>query len=126
MSLGCPKNVVDGMHASETGEIEGMSLCEGVSHAGEVLLGDLHRSGFMVVSEHEEADAIIVNTCGFVEDAKNESLEVSVLEGGGSTSFSSKPLIAIRPHMPNPKQAYKHWHMSVCILKQHWMHSSIG
>lgn len=45
--------------------------------AGEVLLGDLYRAGFTVVDEHEESDAIIVNTCGFVEDAKTESLEVS-------------------------------------------------
>ena len=49
----------------------------GCAHpAGEVLLGDLYRSGFEVVMEHEDADAIIVNTCGFVEDAKTESLEV--------------------------------------------------
>lgn len=53
VSLGCPKNTVD----------------------GEVLLGDLYRSGFQVVEDHEDADAIIVNTCGFVEDAKTESLE---------------------------------------------------
>ncbi len=45
--------------------------------AGEVMLGDLYRSGFDVVQEHEDADAIIVNTCGFVEDAKTESIEVS-------------------------------------------------
>jgi hypothetical protein len=41
-----------------------------------VLLGDLARAGFEVVPEHEDADAIIVNTCAFVEDAKSESLEV--------------------------------------------------
>jgi hypothetical protein len=45
-------------------------------HAGEVLLGDLKRSGFEVTSEHEAADAIVINTCAFVEDAKSESLEV--------------------------------------------------
>lgn len=44
--------------------------------SGEVLLGDLQRSGFEVVSDHGEAEAIIVNTCAFVEDAKNESIEV--------------------------------------------------
>ncbi len=44
--------------------------------AGEVLLGDLARAGFQVTQEHEDADAIIVNTCAFVEDAKSESLEV--------------------------------------------------
>jgi len=39
------------------------------------LLGDLNRAGFEIVQEHEDADAIIVNTCTFVEDAKSESLE---------------------------------------------------
>jgi ribosomal protein S12 methylthiotransferase len=64
VSLGCPKNTVD----------------------GEVMLGDLYANGFDVTEEHEEADAIIVNSCGFVEDAKNESveaiLEASKLSGG--------------------------------------------
>ena len=53
VSLGCPKNTVD----------------------GEVMLGDLFANGFDVIDEHEDADAIIVNTCGFVEDAKNESVD---------------------------------------------------
>ncbi|PNW82252.1 hypothetical protein CHLRE_06g278142v5 [Chlamydomonas reinhardtii] len=56
VALGCPKNVVD----------------------GEVLLGDLARAGFEVTDDHEESDAIIVNTCAFVEDAKSESLEAIV------------------------------------------------
>lgn len=41
------------------------------------MLGDLFRSGFDITDKHEEADAIIVNTCGFVEEAKTESIEVS-------------------------------------------------
>ncbi|DBB13911.1 TPA: hypothetical protein ACH3X3_000898 [Trebouxia sp. C0006] len=53
VSLGCPKNTVD----------------------GEVMLGDLFRSGFEIVDDHEDADAIVVNTCSFVEEAKTESLE---------------------------------------------------
>jgi ribosomal protein S12 methylthiotransferase len=56
VSLGCPKNVVD----------------------GEVMLGDLERSGFEVTTDHEDADAIVINTCTFVQDAKSESLEVGV------------------------------------------------
>ena len=40
VALGCPKNVVD----------------------GEVLLGDLSRAGFTVTDDHEDSDAIIVNT----------------------------------------------------------------
>lgn len=53
VSLGCPKNTVD----------------------GEVLLGDLFRSGFEITDAHEDSDAIIINTCAFVEDAKTESLD---------------------------------------------------
>lgn len=56
VSLGCPKNTVD----------------------GEVLLGDLFRSGFEITDAHEDADAIVINTCGFVEDAKAESLETII------------------------------------------------
>lgn len=40
------------------------------------MLGDLARSGFDIVEDHEEADAVVVNTCAFVEEAKAESLEV--------------------------------------------------
>lgn len=46
------------------------------SASGEVMLGDLFRSGFEIVDDHEDADAIVVNTCSFVEEAKTESLEV--------------------------------------------------
>lgn len=56
VSLGCPKNTVD----------------------GEVLLGDLFRSGFEVTDVHEDADAIVINTCAFVEDAKAESVETII------------------------------------------------
>ena len=45
-----------------------------------MLLGDLSRSGFEVVEEHEGTDAIVVNTCAFVEDAKAESLQVRSLD----------------------------------------------
>ena len=57
VALGCPKNTTD----------------------AETLLGDLQRQGFDVVGDdHASADAIIVNSCAFVEDAKNESLEAIV------------------------------------------------
>ena len=42
---------------------------------GEVLLGDLARAGFQLVQDPSEADAVVVNTCAFVEDAKAESLD---------------------------------------------------
>lgn len=41
-----------------------------------MVLGDLYRAGFEIADVDEEADVMIVNTCGFVEDAKTESLDV--------------------------------------------------
>lgn len=53
ISLGCPKNQVD----------------------AEILLAKLQNHGFEIVNDPIEADVIIVNTCGFIEDAKRESIE---------------------------------------------------
>lgn len=39
------------------------------------MLGDLSKAGFEVTDNHEDADAVIVNTCAFVEDAQSESLD---------------------------------------------------
>ena len=57
VSLGCPKNQVD----------------------AEMMLATLKAGGFEICSEEAEADAIIVNTCGFIEDAKKEAIE-NILE----------------------------------------------
>ncbi len=54
ISLGCPKNLVD----------------------SEQMLATLVDAGYELVADHKEADAIVVNTCGFVESAKDESVEV--------------------------------------------------
>lgn len=53
ISLGCAKNLVD----------------------SEMILGMLSKSNFKVVNTIEEADVIIVNTCGFIEASKQESIE---------------------------------------------------
>lgn len=52
VSLGCPKNLVD----------------------SEVMLGILTGAGAELTSDRSEADVIIVNTCGFIGDAKEESI----------------------------------------------------
>ncbi|MFO7295755.1 MAG: 30S ribosomal protein S12 methylthiotransferase RimO [Clostridia bacterium] len=57
VSLGCDKNRVD----------------------SEVMLGLLLRAGHSIVNRPEEADVIIVNTCGFIDPAKEESVE-TILE----------------------------------------------
>ena len=57
ISLGCDKNLVD----------------------SEKMLGLLGDSGYAIVEEESEADAIVVNTCCFIHDAKEESIE-TILE----------------------------------------------
>ncbi len=52
VSLGCPKNLVD----------------------SEVMLGIIRDKDFTVTNDPAEADIIIVNTCGFIESAKEESI----------------------------------------------------
>ncbi len=54
ISLGCPKNVVD----------------------SEKMLGLIAQGGFYITAEPDDADIVIINTCGFIEPAKVESLEV--------------------------------------------------
>ncbi|MBQ5798360.1 MAG: 30S ribosomal protein S12 methylthiotransferase RimO [Clostridia bacterium] len=53
VSLGCPKNQVD----------------------AEQMLYTLKQDGYTLVSEEAEAEVIIINTCGFIEDAKSEAIE---------------------------------------------------
>ena len=56
VSLGCPKNQVD----------------------AEMLLFTLKERGFKIVNDPADADAVIVNTCGFIESAKQESINVII------------------------------------------------
>ncbi|MFL2856864.1 MAG: hypothetical protein ACJ0DK_00415 [Planctomycetota bacterium] len=53
VSLGCPKNLVD----------------------SEVILGRLGAEGFVVSQQPETSDILMVNTCGFIESAKEESVD---------------------------------------------------
>ncbi|MFN2515240.1 MAG: 30S ribosomal protein S12 methylthiotransferase RimO [Pyrinomonadaceae bacterium] len=53
ISLGCPKNLVD----------------------SEVMMGQLKANGFEITANASEADTVVVNTCGFIDAAKKESIE---------------------------------------------------
>src|SRR5688572_8202681 len=57
VSLGCPKNLVD----------------------SEVMMGTLAESGYEITNNAEEAETVVVNTCGFIESAKQESVD-AILE----------------------------------------------
>lgn len=57
VSLGCPKNLVD----------------------SEVMMGQLAEAGYEITSNADDADTVVVNTCGFIESAKQESID-AILE----------------------------------------------
>ena len=57
VTLGCPKNRVD----------------------AELMIGSLRQEGYRVVDDPEEADVLVVNTCAFIESAKEESID-TILE----------------------------------------------
>lgn len=57
ISLGCPKNLVD----------------------SEIMLGRLAREGYDVVADGEEAETMVINTCAFIEEAQQESID-TILE----------------------------------------------
>src|SRR6266566_4410183 len=57
ISLGCPKNLVD----------------------SEVMMGQLKQNGYQITADASEADTVVVNTCGFIDAAKRESIE-AILE----------------------------------------------
>ncbi len=59
VSLGCPKNLID----------------------SEVMMGQLKEAGYEITSDASEADTVVVNTCGFIESAKKESID-AILEAG--------------------------------------------
>ena len=67
ISLGCPKNLVD----------------------SEIMLGALKEKGFIPVQDLSQADAIIVNTCAFIRDAKEEAI-VTILEAAGHKGWPAQ------------------------------------
>jgi ribosomal protein S12 methylthiotransferase len=68
VSLGCPKNLVD----------------------SEVMMGQLAAAGYEITNNADEADTVVVNTCGFIESAKEESIEAIIeatrLKSAGNTT----------------------------------------
>jgi len=71
ISLGCPKNLVD----------------------SEVMMGQLKQSGYQITANAEEADTVVVNTCGFIDAAKQESIEAILEAARLKTNGKAKRLI---------------------------------
>ena len=71
ISLGCPKNLVD----------------------SEVMMGQLKQNGYQITANAEEADTVVVNTCGFIDAAKRESIEAILEAARLKTNGKAKRLI---------------------------------
>ena len=78
VSLGCPKNLVD----------------------SEVMMGLLHRGGAQLTPRAEDADILVVNTCSFIDSAKQESVDtilemvqMKALANGGAGKGKAQRLI---------------------------------
>ncbi len=72
MNLGCSKNQVD----------------------SEIMLGSLVTEGFQLTSDPKQAEVVIVNTCGFIEEAKEESINTILEHGHLKKTGTCRVLIA--------------------------------
>jgi ribosomal protein S12 methylthiotransferase len=68
ISLGCAKNLID----------------------AEIMLGSILRAGMEITSNAEEADVLVVNTCAFIDSAKEESID-AILEAHQWRGLTSRP-----------------------------------
>src|SRR5437773_4772738 len=71
ISLGCPKNLVD----------------------SDVMMGQLKLNGYQITPDAEEADTVVVNTCGFIDSAKKESIEAILEASRLKTEGKAKRLV---------------------------------
>lgn len=71
ISLGCDKNLVD----------------------SEVMLGLLNKAGHQITNDETEADVVVVNTCAFIKDAKEESINTIIEMGELKKTGKLKKLI---------------------------------
>jgi ribosomal protein S12 methylthiotransferase len=71
ISLGCPKNLVD----------------------SEVMMGQLKQNGYQITADAKDADTVVVNTCGFIDAAKKESIEAILEAARLKTEGKAKRLI---------------------------------
>src|SRR5438477_8356330 len=71
ISLGCPKNLVD----------------------SEVMMGQLKQKGYKITADAREADTVVVNTCGFIDSAKKESIDAILEAARLKTEGKAKRLV---------------------------------
>jgi ribosomal protein S12 methylthiotransferase RimO len=73
VTLGCARNEVD----------------------SEELAGRMADAGFDLVEDIDDADAVVVNTCGFIDAAKRESIDVLLAAGGRTPAGARRTVVAV-------------------------------
>src|SRR5205807_5563441 len=68
ISLGCAKNLVD----------------------AEIMLGNVLQHGMEITSDADDADVLVINTCAFIDSAKEESID-AILEAHQQRGLSKRP-----------------------------------
>ncbi|HEY5036874.1 MAG TPA: hypothetical protein VII74_07060, partial [Chthoniobacterales bacterium] len=68
VSLGCAKNLVD----------------------AEIMLGSVLARGMQITAQADEADVLVINTCAFIDSAKEESIE-AILEAHQNRGLTKRP-----------------------------------
>jgi ribosomal protein S12 methylthiotransferase len=71
ISLGCPKNLVD----------------------SEVMMGHLKQNGYQITADAADAETVVVNTCGFIDSARKESIDTILEAAQLKTNGHAKRLI---------------------------------
>ncbi len=71
VSLGCPKNLVD----------------------SEVMMGHLKQNGYQITADAADAETVVVNTCGFIDSAKKESIDAILEAARLKTEGHAKRLV---------------------------------
>ena len=92
ISLGCAKNLVD----------------------AEIMLGDVLAHGMQITNDADQADVLIVNTCAFIDSAKEESIE-AIIEAHEAKGLKKKH----KNQKPSVSAVSWRWNLRVM-----WMRSS--
>ena len=71
ISLGCPKNLVD----------------------SEVMMGHLKQNGYQITADAADAETVVINTCGFIDSAKKESIDTILEAAQLKTNGQAKRII---------------------------------
>ena len=104
VSLGCSKNRVD----------------------TELMLGILRKAGYRITADEREADILIVNTCGFIEPAKQESIDTLLSLARYKQEGKLKLLAATGCLTQRYEQAMRTYAVYGAVVSTRSPHSTVG